>query len=105
MAQQTVAGEKAPSRAEIEAEIAAARERLAGDIAELINQVHPRAIVHNTVADAREFVGGEFRQLKDQLVDDDGVRVERVERVALAVAAVAGVVAFAMVVRSIIHGR
>lgn len=102
MAQQTVAGEKAPSRAEIEAEIAAARQRLAGDIAELINQVHPRAIVHNTVADAREFVSGEFRQLKDQLVDEDGVRVERV---ALAVAAVAGVVTFVMVVRSIVRGR
>jgi hypothetical protein len=102
MAQQTVAGEKAPSRAEIEAEIAAARERLAADIAELISQVHPRAIVHNTVADARKFVSGEFGQVKDQFVDDDGVRVERV---ALAVAAVAGVVTFVMVVRSIVRGR
>jgi hypothetical protein len=75
---------------------------LAADIAELISQVHPRAIVHNTVADARKFVSGEFGQLKDQLVDDDGVRVERV---ALAAAAVAGVVTFVMVVRSIVRGR
>jgi hypothetical protein len=102
MTQQTLAGEKAPTRAEIEAEIAAARERLAGNIADLINQVHPRAIVHNTVADARQFVSGEFRQLKDQFVDDDGVRVKRV---GLVVAAVAGAATFALIVRSIVTSR
>jgi phosphatidylserine decarboxylase len=86
------------TRAQIEDDIAAARGRLADNIAELINQVHPRAVVHNTVADARQLVAGEFRQVKEQLVDADGVRVERV---ALLGAAAAGTVAFVMVIRSI----
>ncbi len=86
------------TRAEIEDDIAAARERLAGNISELINQVHPRAVVHNTVSDARQLVAGEFRQVKEQLVDADGVRVERV---ALLGTAVGGVIAFVMVIRSI----
>jgi hypothetical protein len=102
MAQQTLADEKVPTRAEIEAEIAAARERLAANIADLINQVHPRAVVHNTVADARQFVSGGFQQVKDQLVDENGVRLSRV---ALAVAAAAGAVTFGLIVRSIVKPR
>ena len=86
------------TRAEIEGDIAAARERLAGNIAELINQVHPRSVVHNTIADARQLVAGEIQQVKDQLVDADGVRIERV---ALLGAAAGGVIAFALVMRSI----
>jgi hypothetical protein len=86
------------TRAEIEGDIAAARERLAGNIAELINQVHPRSVVHNTIADARQLVAGEIQQVKDQLVGADGVRVERV---ALLGVAAGGVIAFALVMRSI----
>jgi len=89
------------TRAEIEDDIAAARERLAGNIAELINQVHPRSVVHNTIADARQLVAGEIQQVKDQLVDSDGVRVERV---ALLGGAAAGMVAFVLVMRSIFRG-
>jgi len=102
MAQQTLAGETAKTRAEIEAEIAAARQRLAGNIADLVNQVHPRAVVHNTVSDAREFVSGQFGQLKDQFVGERGVRTERV---ALVAAAAAGAVVFTMIVSSIVRGR
>ena len=86
------------TRVEIEGDIAAARERLAGNIAELINQVHPRAIIHSTVADARQLAAGEFQQIKEQLVDADGVRVDRV---ALLGGAVGGLVAFVLVIRSI----
>lgn len=86
------------TRVEIEGDIAAARERLAANLADLINQVHPRAVVHNTAADARQLVAGEFQQVKEQLVDANGVRVERV---ALLGAAVGGVIAFVMVIRSI----
>lgn len=88
------------TRAEIEDDIAAARERLAGNISELINQVHPRAVVHNTVADARQLLAGEFQQAKEQLVNADGVRVGRV---ALLGAAVGGVIAFVLVIRSIFN--
>lgn len=107
MAQQTLAGDQAQtrvemSRAEIEAEIAAARQRLASNIADLVSQVHPRAVVHNTMSDARQFVTGEFRELKDQLVDENGVRIGRV---ALVAAAAAGAVSFALILASIVRGR
>lgn len=101
MAAQTAA-EKPRTRAEIEADIEAARQRLASNIAGLIDQVHPKAIVRNTVADAREFVGEEFRTLKDRFAPEEGVDTSRV---ALAVAAAAGAVAFVIVVGSIIRGR
>ncbi|HML50351.1 MAG TPA: DUF3618 domain-containing protein [Propionicimonas sp.] len=102
MATTTPTTGKAPAKADIEAEIAAARERLAGNLADLIDQVHPRAIVHNTVADARRFVAEEVRQVADQFVDEDGTRTSRV---VLAAAAVAGAVGFVLIVRSILSGR
>lgn len=102
MAAQTPSAEPPRSRAEIEADIAAARERLADNLAGLINQVHPKAIVRHTVSDARDFVDSGYRKVKDQLVSDDGVRVERV---ALVLAAAAGAVTFAFVVRSIFRNR
>ena len=102
MAAQTPSAERPRSRAEIEADIAAARDRLADNLTGLINQVHPKAIVRNTVADAREFVGTGYHKVKDQLFNEGGVRVGRV---GLAVAAVAGAVTFAAVVRSILRNR
>lgn len=91
------------TREDIEAEIAAARLRLAGSVEGLINQVHPKAILANTVADARTFAEGGFEQAKAQVVDERGNL--RTERVALLVAAVGGAVTFMLVVRSILRGR
>ena len=102
MATTTPTTGKAPTKADIEAEIAAARERLAGNLADLIDQVHPRAVVHNTVADARRFVAEEARQVADQFVDEDGMRTSRV---VLAAAAAVGAVGFVPIVRSILSGR
>lgn len=90
------------TREAIEADIAAARDRLADNVAELINQVHPKAIVANTVSDARQFVRGEFEQAKAQIVDESGQ--VRTNRVALIAAAVGGSAAFLLIVRSILKG-
>ncbi len=87
--------------AEIEAEINAARERLAASVESLINQVHPKAIVHQGIADARAFAEHEFAQAKAQVIDDQGKL--RTERVALAAAAVAGVAAFLLILRSVVR--
>ncbi|MCA0296443.1 MAG: DUF3618 domain-containing protein [Actinobacteria bacterium] len=91
------------TREEIEAEIDAARRRLASNVEGLINQVHPKAIVANTVADARTFAEGTFEQAKAQVVDQRGNL--RVERVALLAAAAGGAVTFVLIVRSILRGR
>jgi uncharacterized protein DUF3618 len=91
------------TRGEIEAEMAAARQRLAGNIAGLINEVHPKAIVAHTVADAREFATQSYDQAKAQVVDARGN--VRTERVGLVAAAAGGAVTFLLIVRSIIKGR
>ena len=91
------------TREEIEAEIDAARQRLAASVEGLINQVHPKAIVANTVADARQFAQGTFEQARSQVVDERGNL--RTERVALLAAAVGGAVTSALIVRSILRGR
>ena len=91
------------TREDIEAEIDAARQRLAGNVENLINQVHPKAIVAHTVADARAFVAGSFDEAKAQVVDDRGQL--RTERVALLAAAAGGALTFILVVRSILKGR
>ncbi len=91
------------TREEIEAEIDAARQRLAASVEGLINQVHPKAIVANTVADARQFAQGTFEQARSQVVDERGNL--RTERVALLATAVGGAVTFALIVRSILRGR
>lgn len=91
------------TREEIEAEIDAARQRLAASVEGLIGQVHPKAIVANTVADARAFAEGTYQQARAQVVDDRG-RL-RTDRVALLAAAAGGAVTFVMIVRSILRGR
>ena len=91
------------TRDDIEAEIDAARQRLAASVEGLINQVHPKAIVANTVADARTFAEGTFEQARAQVVDDRGNL--RADRVALLAAAVGGAITFVLVVRSLLRGR
>lgn len=91
------------TREEIEAEIDAARRRLAASVEGLIGQVHPKAIVANTVADARAFAEGSLAQARAQVVDAAG-RL-RTDRVALLAAAAAGAVTFVLIVRSILRGR
>jgi hypothetical protein len=91
------------TRDDIEADIAAARQRLADNVEGLINQVHPKAIVANTVADARAFAQGSFDEAKAQVVDERGNL--RTDRVALLAAAAGGALTFVLVVRSILKGR
>jgi hypothetical protein len=87
------------TKAEIEADIEAARERLAEGVANLVNQVHPKAVAHRAVDDVRHRTSAGFRALRDQLVKPDGSL--NLSRVALLGGAVVGAVTFIGVVRSI----
>ncbi|MGC3955984.1 MAG: DUF3618 domain-containing protein [Propionicimonas sp.] len=89
------------SRAEIEAELDAARDRLAQNIAGLINQVHPRAIAHRAAADVRGAATQQFASVKRQFVEPDGTL--NVQRAALVGTAVAGALVFFGVVRSLVR--
>ena len=86
-------------KAEIEAEVEAARDRLATGITSLINEIHPRAIAHRAAADARNAASSKVRALRSQLVRPDGSL--DLTRAGLVAAAAAGVVAFFAVIRSI----
>ncbi len=89
------------TKADIEAELEAARTRLAEGLSSLINEVHPKAIVNRAVTDARSRASDKVKALRAQLVEPDGSL--NVTRAAIAGAAVAGAVAFIAVVRSIVH--
>ena len=89
------------TKAEIEAELEAARTRLAEGLSSLINEVHPKAIVNRATTDARALAGDKVRALRAQLVEPDGSL--NVTRTAIAGAAVAGAIAFIAVVRSIVR--
>jgi Protein of unknown function (DUF3618). len=89
------------SKEAIEADIAAARDHLAETVEGLFVQLHPRAIVHNAVADARALGSAQVKAARAELVNPDGS--VRVERMALIGAAVAGSIAFVAVVRSLLR--
>lgn len=91
------------SKEQIEAEIAAARQRLASNIEGLITQVHPRAVVVRGIADVKGILGQEAASAKAQFVGDDGsVKTERVLYLA---AAVVGSIALVAVLRSLVGKR
>lgn len=87
------------TKQDIEAEMAAARQRLADNLSGLINQVHPKAVVQRGIDEARGFAAAEFENAKSQVIDAEG-RV-RTDRVLLIGGAVAGLVTFVLLVRSI----
>lgn len=91
----------ARTKAEIQAEIAAARDRLAGNVTDLFMEVHPKAIVHNTVTDARLLVADRANAVRAEFVEPDGSL--RTQRLALLGAAVAGSLTFVAIVRSILR--
>ncbi len=91
------------SRSDIEAEIAAARARLAGNVEDLITTVHPQAVKTRAVNDAKEFAAQELNTARSQFVDDFGNY--KWERIAYLAAAVVGTVALIGVLRSIVRRR
>lgn len=86
------------SVADIQADIAGSRARLASSVSDLIDDVHPKNVKARTVNDAKEFVSSEFAHVKSQVKDEHGWRVDRLVAIG---GAVIGVVAFVLTVRAI----
>ena len=93
--------EKSRTVADIEAEIAAARDDLAVNIGALIDQVHPKAIASRGIASAQDFVGVQTARIRSQLLDSTGA--VRANRVVVIGGAVAGLLAFIFIVRAIVR--
>ena len=89
----------ARGKADIEAEIAAARSRLSSNVEGLVTQVHPDAVKTRSMNDAKDFVAGEAESARAMFVDESGA--PRVQRIAYLAVAVVGTVALTIVVKSL----
>ena len=83
---------------EIQADIDRAQRQIEESIAGLIGELHPKAVVHRTVEDAKAFAGEQLTSAKAQVKDQYGWRLGRV---ALLAGAAVGVLAFVLAVRSL----
>ena len=77
---------------QIEAEIAATRERLASTVDELVDRAHPRNVVKHQVEQARS-----------QVFDAEGNL--RTEKIATVAGALAGVIVLLLLVRRLVNRR
>jgi len=93
-----MAAPDAPGNDDIQQDLAEARRRLAENIGSLINEVHPKAVVHRTIDDAKATVKEQWRRLKAEVKDEHGWRTDRL---LAAAGGVAGVLTIAGIVRGV----
>lgn len=96
------ASSKPRTRAQIEADLAASRDRLAFAIEQLIDQVHPQRVKERQIASAKTLARAEVANLRSQVFYPNGEL--RTARLAALGGAVAGFVTFVAVVRKIVRG-
>jgi hypothetical protein len=89
------------TRAQIEADLAASRERLASSIERLIDQVHPQRVKERQIESAKTFARAELDNVRSQFFFSDGEL--RTARLAAIGGAVAGFVTFVLVVRKLVR--
>ena len=77
------------TEAQIKADIAEARQRLAASIEQLSRDAQPKSLKNNAIDQARAFADTQYRTVKGEFVDDNGVRVDRVGMIAGAALGVA----------------
>ncbi len=87
------------TKTEIEAEIAAARARLASNVENLITDVHPQAIKTRALNDAKDFAADEINSVRSLFVDKAGA--VKWDRIAYLAAAVVGSIAASSVIKSL----
>ncbi|RCK69089.1 DUF3618 domain-containing protein [Desertihabitans brevis] len=87
---------------EARAQVAAARARVAEDVRELVDDVHPKRVVQRSVDEAKAQARAELDQAASHVKDEHGWRWDRI---ALIGGAVAGVVTFVLVLRRLTRRR
>ena len=103
MADKTPSAPSTPprTRAQIEADLAATRERLATSVEQLIDQVHPQRVKERQIESAKTFAKAEIKNVRSQVFYPNGEL--RTARLAAVGGAVAGFVTFVLVVRKIVR--
>ena len=89
------------SAAQIEADLAATRDRLATSVQALIDQVHPNRIKQRQIANVKRLANAELDNAKSLVFNARGD--VRTDRVAALAGAVAGLVSFVIIVRAIVR--
>ena len=88
---------------QIEADLAATRDRLTSAVESLIDQVHPQRIKQREIAGARHFLNTEIENARSLVYNARGDL--RTDRLAVAGGAVAGVVTLLVVLRTVLRRR
>ncbi|GAB3820329.1 hypothetical protein GCM10028820_25990 [Tessaracoccus terricola] len=96
-----MASKKARPVAEIRADLARNRAKVANSLGDFVEEVHPKNIAKRTVNEAKGFVTDEFNAAKSHVKDENGWRTDRLLAIG---GAVLGVVVFAVTV-NVIAGR
>jgi hypothetical protein len=91
----------ARTKSQIQADLAATRQRLAGSVETLIDQVHPNRVKQRTIANMKQVAAAEIDNAKAMVFNARGDL--RTDRIALAAGAVAGFVSFLLIVRAIVR--
>jgi Protein of unknown function (DUF3618) len=103
--EQTVAttnsSQPARTKSQIEADLAATRQRLTASVETLIDQVHPNRIKQRTIANVKQVAASELDNAKSLIFNARGDL--RTNRLAIAGGAVAGFVSFLLIVRAIVR--
>ncbi|HEY9292815.1 MAG TPA: DUF3618 domain-containing protein [Microlunatus sp.] len=90
------------TKAQIEADLAATRQRLVSSVEELIDQVHPQRVKQRQIESAKSFARAELDHARSQFFYANGEL--RTSRLAAIGGAVAGFVTFVVVMRRIVRG-
>ncbi|MGL5406490.1 MAG: DUF3618 domain-containing protein [Propionibacteriaceae bacterium] len=90
--------DNARTKEQIQNDLIAARARLSDNIENLVNEVHPKAVKDRTIADAKAFVVTEVNNVKSQVVDENGLRYDRLVIMGGAAAGIATVVGIIRVI-------
>ena len=88
-----MASKKARPVAEIRADLARNRAKVADSLGEFVQEVHPKNIARRSIDDAKGFVTEEFNAAKSHVKDENGWRTDRLLAIG---GAVLGVVVFAV---------
>lgn len=88
------------TESQIKADIAEARERLAASLEALTREAQPKTLKNNAIDQAKAFADTQYRMVKGQFVDENGLRTDRVVMIA---GSAAGVVATLLALRGVVH--
>jgi len=86
---------------QIQADLAASRDRLSGSVESLIDQVHPNRVKQRLIGGAKQLANAELEDARSKLFNARGDL--RRDRLAAIGGAVAGFLAFVLIIRALVR--